>query len=398
MATLITTMDVEPPTPLPDSEMSQWALDDDVAYLNHGCFGARLASIAAANREMIDWFEARPVERLDRGREEMVVEARQRVATFLRCEADDLGFVSNASEGANAVLRSLKLEPGDELVTTIDAYPAIRNAMDWVADRAGATVRVVEVPRPLHDPQVVVDRIRAVMTDRTRLVVVDHVTSPTALILPIEQIAAMGRERGVPVLVDGAHAPGMLDLDVPATGATYYTGNLHKWVCAPRGAAFLWVERDAQAGIAPTVVSNDFPDGFNAAFDWQGTREISPWLCAPRAIDAIEQQFGWDAVRRHNHALAVWAQQMLCAAWQVEPMSPADGSGIGSMAAVWLPPGAQARFDAPDDLRRVLYDDHRIEVPVIEMGDRWHVRVSCQIYNRPGEYERLAAAVTALLH
>ncbi|MEM7230100.1 MAG: aminotransferase class V-fold PLP-dependent enzyme, partial [Planctomycetota bacterium] len=236
----------------------------------------------------------------------------------------------------------------------------------------------------------------AAIGPKTRLIVVDHVTSPTAFILPIHAIVDRAREKGIDVLVDGAHAPGMLDLNLDDLNAAYYVGNLHKWVGAPRGAAFLRVSPDRQQGIHPTTISHFLDQGFTQEFDWQGTRDISPWLCTSTAIDVMAE-VGWDRIRQHNHALAVWVGDLLCRRWDVAPISPPDGSMIGSMVTVPLPDGFD-QWAVPEALSAYLSATHSFEVPIVDWAGRRWLRASCQIYNRPQEYEHLADVMLSLAH
>jgi isopenicillin-N epimerase len=387
---------VPDPVPPPASGAAEagWALDPTIAFLNHGSFGARPRAVLEAQQGWRRELEARPVEFFDRRRDELIGTARAEVGRFLGMDPADFGFVTNATEGVNAVLRSLRLEPGDELITTGHVYNAVRQSLRFLAERRGAIVRELELPLPLHGPEEVVTCVAEAIGDRTRLVIVDHVTSPTAVVMPVRRIAALCADRGVDVLVDGAHGPGMLDLAVAEVGATYYAGNLHKWVCAPPGAAFLWVRPDRQPEIHPLAVSHFFGEGLSAEFAWQGTRDVTAWLSAGAAIDFFGR-FGWEAVRAHNHALARWAHAMLTRTWDVEPCTPLDGSLLGSMATVPVPAG----LEGEEDFRVVqarLYDRYRIEVPVVDWGGRRFIRVSCQVYNRPEQYERLAEAVREL--
>jgi isopenicillin-N epimerase len=268
--------------------------------------------------------------------------------------------------------------------------------MKYVAGRAGATYREVDVPRPVDGPARITDTVVGALTDRTRLLVIDHVTSPTGLVFPIEPIIRSCNERGVEVLVDGAHAPAMLPLDVQGVGATYYAGNLHKWAFAPRGAAFLWVRPDRQPQIHPTVISHRLGESFAREFSWQGTRDVSAWLTVPRAI-AFLAELGEQRVRRHNHDLAAWAHRLLCRAWDVAPLSPPDGSMLGSMATVSLPGKLATLSEAEAEaLQRRLYGTHRFEVPLHRFGGRVRLRVSCQVYNTADQSERLADVVRRL--
>jgi isopenicillin-N epimerase len=388
-----------PPTPLREDIRSLWMLDPRVDFLNHGSFGARLRSVHEAQLRWREEMEARPVEFLDRRGRALLADAKAAVGRFLGMQAGNFGFTSNATDGVNAVLRSLRFQAGDELITTSHVYEAVRRAMRHLAERAGATMTEVDLPLPLHDPAAVVDAIDAAVSDRTRLVVIDHITSPTAVVFPVRQIIERCAARGVDVLVDGAHAPGMLKLDVEQLGAAYYAGNLHKWVGAPPGAGFLWVREDRQAGIHPTVLSLRLGDGFANEFSWQGTRDVSAWLAAPDAIDAMDNLSGpgsWGQVMRHNHELAVWVQQMLSEAWAVTPNTPPDGSMLGSMVSLPLPIELRPRFETREALQAKLYADDRIEVFVLEWGGQWLIRPCCQVYNAAEQYRRLAEAVSEL--
>lgn len=386
---------VQPPAPIAEDLQSNWLLDDAITFLNHGSFGACPREVLAAQDAWRAKMEARPIEFLDRTLEDAFQTAREKIAPFLGLPRDDFAFVTNATSGVNAVLRSLQFEPGDELLTTSHVYPAVRQTMKYLAARAGATLREVTIDLPLSKPDDVLTALRAARTDRTRLVLVDHITSPTALRFPVEAIVKWCRDENLVVFVDGAHAPGMLELDVASIGADWYTGNFHKWCCAPKGAAFLYAAPERQRNLHPPTLSHFVGDGFLDEFNWQGTRDVTPWLTVPAAIEWMAQ-FDWKKIRAHNSQLARWAHAMLCDAWQVEPISPINGAMLGSMAAVRLPASITERWSEPIAFKKVLYDEHRIEVPINEFAGGWLLRVSCQIYNRPEQYERLAEVVRAL--
>jgi isopenicillin-N epimerase len=372
--------------------LSHWLLDPAVTFLNHGCFGATPRRVLDAQTAWRQRLEARPVELLDRGRRELLSEPKRAVGEFIGADPDDFGFVTNATGGVNAVLRSLRFETGDEIVTTDHVYNAVQQTLRYIGRARGPKTIQVPVPLPVTGPDEVTAAIAAALTDRTRLVLIDHIGSSTGLVFPVKQVVDLCTSRGVDVLVDGAHGPGMIELDLNGLGAAYYTGNLHKWVCAPKGAAFLWVRPDRQSGVHPNTISHFLDEGFAEEFQWQGTRDITAWLCTPDAIDFMGQ-FGWDQVRRHNHQLAVWAQQMLSDRWQVPSSTPADGSMLGSLATLPLPGGLRERFADITAFQRRLYDRDRIEVPIIEWNDLWWVRVSCQVYNHRRQYERLGDAI-----
>ncbi|HEX8916061.1 MAG TPA: aminotransferase class V-fold PLP-dependent enzyme [Humisphaera sp.] len=387
---------LSPPAPLAPNLRDLWQLKPGIAFLNHGSFGAVPRAVAATQNEWRAKIEAEPIELLGRKWWDLIRRAVEPVGRFLNASADDLGFVTNATEGCNCVLRSLRFKAGDELLTTTHVYHAVRQAMKHRCAETGATYREVDVPLPIRSAEQIVDAVVAGLRPETKLLVVDHVTSPTALVFPIEPIAAACRERGVDLLVDAAHAPGQLSLDLAdlgRRGVSFYTGNLHKWCCAPKGTAVLWAHPDREADLHPLVVSHWYGEGLFKEFGWQGTRDHSAWLTAGAAIDYLGQ-WGWDAVRAHNHALAIWAHRMLCDRFGVEPVSPPDGSLLGSMATVPLPPPLDAMTDAEHDaLQQALYTDHGVEVPLVKWGGRRFLRVSAQVYNVPAEYERVGDVV-----
>lgn len=392
-------MTLTPPAPLAPNLRALWRLRPDVTFLNHGSFGALPAAVADVADDWRRRVEAEPIELLGRRWRGLVDEAKRPVARFLNAEPEQLGFVTNATDGVNAVLRSLPFVPGDELLTTTHVYHAVRQAMTFVARQTGATYREVDVPLPVASADAVADTVVGAISDRTRLLVVDHVTSPTGLVFPVKAIARACAGRGVELLVDGAHAPGMLPLDLTALGSlgvTYYAGNLHKWCCAPKGTAFLWVGPDRSADVHPTVVSHWYGDGLAAEFHWQGTRDPGGWLSAPAAIDFLGR-LGWDRVRAHNRAMAAWAHATLCDRFGVAPISPPDNSLLGSMATVRLPPPLDRMTDAEQAaLQQSLYTDHKVEVPLFHWGGHRLLRVSCQVYNTPADYERLEEVIAGV--
>lgn len=349
-------------------------------------------SVAQACIAAQDRIETRPIELLGRRIHELLVPSRQRVGAFLGVSDDSFGFVTNATEAINGVLRSLSFEPGDELITTNHVYNAIRKAMNFRARQCKAVYKEVEVPMPIAHGDPLLHALAPHITDRTRLIVVDQITSPTALVMPLRGLAAECKRRSIELLIDGAHAPGMLDFKIPDLQATYWTGNLHKWCCAPKGNGVIWVDAARRKDIHPSTVSHFLDEGFCAEFEWQGTRDIAPWMTAGTAIEFMGQ-WGWEKVRAHNHQMCAWAHRLLCTRWEVEPISPLDGSFLGSMCTVALPPEVRAQFATADAMQLALYEEHRIEAPIIDFGGRWYVRASAQVYNRADDYEALAQAV-----
>lgn len=383
-----------------------WRLDPDVVFLNHGSFGACPEVVLRRQTELREHLEAEPVRFFVHELEERLSRARHRVASFVGARPQDLGFVRNSTTGVNAVLRSLILEPGDELLVTDHGYNACCNVADFVTRRAGARVTVASIPFPLRSEDEVVEAIMAAVTDRTRVALIDHVTSPTGLVLPLERIVPQLDARGVDVLVDGAHAPGMLDLDLSALRPAWYTANFHKWTCAPKGAAMLWARADKQEGLHPATISHGYNSGRARArwleeIDWQGTDDPTPWLCVPEALDVVGGLVdgGWPEVRAHNRALVLEGRRILCDALGVP--EPAPASMLGSLAAVPLWDGDGAPPTSAlyvDPLQSTLFDEHRIEVPIPPWPGppKRLVRISAHLYNHVQEYRTLADALVRL--
>jgi len=390
--------------PEPSPLAAHWTLDPGITFLNHGAFGACPREVLGAQTEIRARMERDPIDFLVRALEPLLDEARGRLAAFLHADPDDLAFVDNATAGANTVLRSLELRPGDELLTTDHGYNACLNALDAVASRSGARVVIARVPFPLRGPEDVSDAVLSAVTARTRLVLLDHVTSATGVLFPVEGLVRAIQARGIDVLVDGAHAPGMVPVDVEALGAAYYTGNCHKWLCAPKGAAFLHVRRDRQAGIRPLVVSHGANSPrtdrsrFRLEFDWTGTRDPSAVLCIGKALELVGRLLpdGWDEVRRRNHALACRARVLVAGALGVEP--PCPESMLGSLAALPLPVHPRWPLPGPgalDPLQDMLFAKNRIEVPIYgwPVPERRWIRVSPHLHNSEAQYLFLAEAL-----
>jgi isopenicillin-N epimerase len=385
-----------------DDLAALWPLDRDVVFLNHGSFGACPTEVLRHQAALRAEMEAEPVRFLSRELDDRLAAARAALGAFVGADPDDLAFVTNATGGVNAVLRSRVFAAGDELLTTDHAYNACRNTLDFVAGRAGATVVVAPVPFPVASPDEVVEAVLARVTSRTRLALLDHVTSPTALILPVERLTAALAARGVDVLIDGAHAPGMVPLNLATLGATYYSGNCHKWLCAPKGSAFLWTRRDCQPGVRPLTISHGATavrperSRFRLEFDWTGTSDPTAWLTVPKAIEYLGGLVhgGWPALMARNRVLAVDARRLVSGAAGTEP--PCPDEMVGSIASIRLPDGtADVSWRRPDPLQARLYEAWGIEVPVMSWpaAPRRLVRVSAQLYNRPAHYERLAEAL-----
>lgn len=386
---------------MPTEYHRAFLLDPSITFVNHGSFGACPREVLAHQSALRDRLEREPVRfytdyappRLDAERESM--------AALFRAQPEDLVFVPNATEGTNTILASLAFEPDDEILTTNHVYPAARHAAEHYASRAGASVTLAEVPFPIASPEQVTDAVLSAITPRTRFVILDHVTSPTGLVFPLERLIPLLRARGIPVLIDGAHAPGMIPLDLTALGADYYVGNLHKWLCTPKGCAVLHIRRDRQDGIHPLSISHGHRSKrarprLWEEFDWTGTRDLTAWLSATKALEVLSAMHpeGLDGLQRRNRALALEARAILCAALDIDP--PAPDSMLASLVTVPLPESPERHRDvSPEPLGAALYTRHQIEVPVFPWPHfpRRLLRIACQIYVDRGDVERVSSAL-----
>ncbi len=395
-----------PATPT-DGHLQHWQLQADIAFLNHGSFGACPRKVLAHQQALRDRLEHQPVQFYVRDLEPMLDHARTALAEFLGAASTTLAFVRNATAGVNGVLRSLRLTPGDELLTTNHEYNACSNALHFVAERAGAKVVVVNIPLEVSGPAQVLELVSEAITPNTRLALLDHVTSQTAMVMPIKALIDALDARGVDTLVDGAHAPGMLPLALDELGAAYYTGNCHKWLCAPKGAGFLYVREDKQREVRPIAISHGANSTRNSRsrflieFDWIGTDDYSAALCVPMALEFMGSLLpgGWPALRAYNRQLVLDGRNALAHALQC-PL-PCPPEMIGSLASLPLPPGSPEPSESPlyaDPLQTRLLDEYAIEVPVVPWPAPPHrlIRISGQVYNRPEQYTALAAALQAI--
>ena len=392
----------------PYSPDSPWDFDPGITYLTHGTYGACPRPIIEAQQALVAQLEANPLRFLTRELEGRLDAAREAVAAFLNADPEGLVVVPNATTGVATVLESLRLRPGDELLTNDHEYNATLNALATVAERARGRVVRVSIPLPIRHPEEVVEAILAGVTPRTRVALISHVTSVSGLVFPIETIVRELDRLGVDTLVDAAHAPGQVPVDVGALGAAYWTGNGHKWLCGPKGAGVLHVREDRRAGVRPLVTSHGRNDPRSdrptlwKEFDWQGTGNPTAFLALPDAIQLIGslQPGGWPAHMAANRALVLAGRDLINQRLGLEPIAP--DSMVGSMAAIALP-------IAPDEatteaLTNSLAAEDRIEVPVGPFPVRAArepgaapsaalLRLSAQRYNEPEDYERLAEAL-----
>ena len=373
-------------------------LDPQLVFLNHGSFGACPREVLAAQRRWQDEMERNPVEFLGRRSAGLLREAREALGEFVGARADDLVFVPNATTAVDIVARSLDLRPGDEILATDHEYGACDAAWQRVCAERGATYRRATIPLPF-DRASFVGQVLAHAGPRTRLAFASHITSTTALVFPVAELCAAARARGILTLIDGAHAPGQIDLRLDAIGADFYAANLHKWICAPKGAAFLHARPEHQSLLHATVTSWGYAEGagddprfdaylgrttFERRMQWQGTRDPSAWLAVPAALAFHRRHLGAD-VRARCHRMATALMDRVVARNGLAPIAPDDD--FASM--VPLPVAAPD----PEALRRTLFERHRIEVPVTTHAGRTFVRVSVSGYTTEADLQALEDAL-----
>lgn len=371
----------------------EWALDPEFLTVNHGSFGATPRVVLAAQQDWQRRLEAQPSRFMRTVLPNALRHAADRLGAFIGADGKDIAFVENATTGCNAVLRSLRLAAGDEIVVLTHGYNAVRNTVRFVCERAGAQMVEAEVPFPHPEADTIVANIAAALTPRTRLAVVDHITSGSALVLPLQRIVTACQHAGVPVLVDGAHGPAQVPLDMRALGADWYSGNCHKWLCAPKGSAFLYTHPRRQHDLHPTTISHGLGKGYLDEFDWTGTRDPGAWLATGVAID-FHRRLGDEALMARNIALAADAAALLARRLNTEP--GASGALAGSMGLVRLPISGAATAQQSQALRARLLAAGTDAPTHVHSGAIW-LRLSAAAYNELEDYERLGEIVARVL-
>ncbi|MFI7072189.1 aminotransferase class V-fold PLP-dependent enzyme [Micromonospora sediminicola] len=386
----------QPPEPIPGARLL-FSLDPSVSHLNHGAFGAVPIPVQRAQQRLRDEMESNPLRFFTQGLVDRIAHARRHLATFLGADPDGTTLVGNVTAGAAVVLQSLALRPGDEVVTTDHGYGAVALSVARECARTGAVSRTLPVPLSANDEELVEIVRDGLRPGRTRLLIVDQLTSPTARLFPTSALVAVAREQGVPVLVDAAHAPGMLPTTVASVGADFWVGNLHKWAYAPRGTAALVVAERWRERIQPLVVSWEQDAGFPTRVEWQATLDYTGWLAAPVGLFTL-RSLGVDRVRAHNAALAAYGQRVVGDALGVAPERlPEPGGPAVAMRLVPLPPGVATTLDTARELRARIADRIGAEVSVAGWNGRGYLRLCGQVYNTLEEYDRLAVRLPTLL-
>ena len=383
------------------SEMSKhWRLNEKTVFLNHGSYGATPTIVLNEQKRWQLLLEKDPVKFFEDIAPKALIESRKAIANLVNCDYEDLALIENATSGVNIILRSLKFEEGDEIIVPNHAYQACRNTIDYVAEKSGAVVVTCDIPFPIQGNQIIIDNIMKCVTENTKLAMIDTVTSPTGLLMPFEELVGLLESKGVNVLLDAAHGIGMIPLDIEKIGASYTTSNCHKWLCAPKGSAFLHVRKDLQSLIHPLTISHGMttPLGnstrFRHEFDWTGTRDVSAWCTLPFVIDEFSKLVGmnWNEIMTHNRKLVIKGRNIICEKLSIIP--PCPENMISSIATIKISSKQVSITDLYeiDPLHEKLLEDYNIQVPVWSWPNPQgrYIRISAQIYNNEDEYKYLA--------
>lgn len=391
-------------TPHYSDKAKYWQLNESITFLNHGSFGATPTAILKKQQELIAQMEANPHGFMRRELEPMWDDAREKTARFLGTTGENLVFLRNATMAVNTIFHSLDFNPGDEVLTTNHAYGACLNTINYYAAKKGFQVKIAQVPFPLQHEDEVVAAIAREITPNTKLLLIDHITSATGTIFPLEKIIALCRQRNIEILVDGAHAPGMIELNIDALQVDYYTGNCHKWLCSPKGSAILYVHPDKQHKIEPLQVSHiyDISDAWAKKFFWPGTDDLTACLCVPDSIEYMGAMFGsWDLLRKRNHELTLQAKRIIEEAVGAKPAVP--DSMLGSLANIHLGKAELPRYNFfvySDPFSTRLFSDYKIDALFIifpKHDPQLWMRIAVQAYNDISQYEYLAEALKKIL-
>ncbi len=373
-----------------------WSLEPSIAHLNHGSFGAVPIPVQRAQDELRRQIEANPMRRLSRTFWAELDKARAVAAAFLGADLDGFVFVPNATTGVNTVLANLALQPGDEVLITDQTYGAVRFSAERVCAARKAKLVVSDVPLPQQGAEELVEAVLAKTTDKTRLVIVDHIASSTGLVFPVERLVKEIHQRRMLVLVDGAHAPGMVDVNLNGFKPDFWTGNFHKWCCAPRGSAGFWVREDHRKTTAPIITSWFLSEGYPSSFRWLGTDDYTPYLAVPAALKFMEG-LGWERVRSHNRALAQYGRDVVEPALGTEPTMPRKTPMFEAMTLVRLPKGVAETEEEARSFQAHMSEQLAVEALPVAWNGRGYLRLSAQVYNAPAEYDRFAKGISSLL-
>ena len=378
-----------------DELRSHFLLDPEVTFLNHGSFGAAPRQVLDTYQEWQRRLEAQPVKFLGREVLDLLRGARRELAGYLNADPDNLVFIPNATFGVNVVARSFDFHPGDELLTSNQEYGACENVWDFLGQRSGLRVVQQEIPLPLPSDDEILEIIWSGVSRRTRLIFLSHITSPTAVRLPVEEISRRAQKAGIPILIDGAHAPGQIALDLTELGADFYTGNCHKWMMAPKGSAFLHIRPEYRDFIQPLVISWGWGENctypsdtrLQAVLEWLGTNDPAAYLSVPEAI-RFQEEHDWDTLRERCRSLLTGALSEIQALTGLPTIYGDDSGRYCQVGSAFLPLDCQ-----PEELQSWLYEAYKVEIPVIHWQDQWLIRPSVQGYNTAEDLDLLVDAL-----
>lgn len=384
-----------------------WNLDSNIIFLNHGSFGATPVKILEKQSEYREMMEKEPVDFFVNKMPELLNGSKRQLSEFVGADSNDLVFVQNTTTGVNQILNSFPFEKGDEWITTSHAYGACKNAIRHYAGNNKINLKIADIPFPVSDDDQILDSIRKEITKATKLALIDHITSATGMIFPIRKIIDMLHESGVKVLVDGAHAPGMLQLNIKELDADFYVGNCHKWICAPKGSAFMYSKKEFREWVKPLVISH-FNDtdligesNWSNQFMWDGTHDFSQYICVGETIEFMGTLHpnGWKGILERNHKLAWDGANLIAEKLKIE--LPLEENYIGSMVNIPMPEGEEGfpKFNETPPLKRILFEKYKIEVPVFffpEAPTQW-LRISAQLYNNMEQYNYLGECLKNII-
>ncbi len=382
-----------------NSIRSQFLLEPALTFLNHGSFGATPRPVMEEYQAWQRRLEAQPVRFLARESQENFRIARQDLAAYVGADPLNLVFIPNATFGVNVIARSFDLQPGDEILTSNHEYGACENVWEFLSQKNGYKMVQVEIPLPLPSEDQMVDILWSGVTERTRLIFLSQITSPTAVRLPVEEVCKRAKDASIPVLIDGAHAPGQIKLDLQTMGADFYTGNCHKWMLAPKGAAFLHIQPEYQDFIQPLVISWGWGENcpyesdsrLQAILEWWGTKDPAAYLSVPAAI-RFQEKYNWELIRRKCQEMLVELLEKIEEVTGLPSIYGETQDNFVQVGAALLPADAKS-----EKLQSWLYDNYRIEIPVIHWGDQWLIRPSVQGYNTQEDLDRLVEALREYL-
>jgi isopenicillin-N epimerase len=366
-----------------------WHLNPEVTFLNNGSFGASPKVVLEAYNDWNRRLEEQPLQFLLDEYPALINSAADKLGNFLGAKGDDIVFIENATTAVNSVIRSLTgFNEKDEILITNHVYPAVRNAMHYISEISGVKINEIEIPFPIVSNEQIIEIVSKNLKNNTKLALFDHISSPTGVIFPVKELTNICKQNGTLVFIDGAHAPGMIDLDIESIGADFYTGNCHKWLFAPKSCAFLWCKPELQESIHPLVISLFYKNGFKEEFNWTGTKNPAPWLSIGAALDFYEK-YGNLNIRNYNHNLTIEARDLLLDG----AMPPTHDNMLGSMATLPLECNYTPNHESTLLIRKKLLSEYHIEIPIMNFNNRLWYRISCQIFNELKEYEKLKEAL-----